>query len=128
MPSFTWDHVHLRSPDPDAAARFYAEMFEARVANRVESGSSLRVTLDVGGQSVFIDRVPPGTALAPEPPYIGVEHIALAVRDLDQVAAALRRKGAVFVSDVHSPRPGLKIAFVRAPDGVQVELLERSPS
>lgn len=122
---FTWDHVHLRSPDPDRAAEAYVDLFAARVLDRAEADGRLRVTLDLGGQRVFIDRVPPGTAAAPPTPYVGVEHVGLAVDDLHAVAAELRRRGAVFTVEPHQPRPGVWIAFVQAPDGVQVEVLQR---
>ena len=29
MRNYTYDHVHLRSPDPDAIARFFETMFNA---------------------------------------------------------------------------------------------------
>ena len=28
MPSFTWDHVHLRTPDPEATAQWFERMLE----------------------------------------------------------------------------------------------------
>ena len=31
MRSYIYDHVHLRSPDPDATARFFETMFQAEV-------------------------------------------------------------------------------------------------
>ena len=41
-------------------------------------------------------------------------------------SAELKAKGAEFASEPHDLRPGLKIAFVRAPGDVRIELLERS--
>jgi hypothetical protein len=48
------------------------------------------------------------------------------VDDLDAAAADLKSKGAVFSTEPHQLRPGLKIAFVRAPGDVRIELLERA--
>jgi lactoylglutathione lyase len=31
MTKFTWDHIHLRSPNPEATATFYERMFGAEV-------------------------------------------------------------------------------------------------
>ena len=36
MAKFTHDHVHLRSPDPEATAQFYERMFGAEVLRRVK--------------------------------------------------------------------------------------------
>ena len=40
--------------------------------------------------------------------------------------AALRARGARFVVEPHSPRPGLKIAFLEGPEKLRIELLERA--
>ena len=61
----------------------------------------------------------------PPPPFRGLEHLGLRVDDLDAAAAALKAKGAVFTLEPKEVRPGVRIAFVQAPDGAQVELLQR---
>lgn len=128
MIEYKCDHVHLRSLDPEAAARFYIGMFGAKLVSRVEAGSVLRLTVDLGGLPLFIDRVPPGTHGPLPPPSLGVEHIGLIVTDLDAAARQLTERGAEFTLPPNSPRPGIRIAFVRAPDGAQIEILERSTS
>jgi catechol 2,3-dioxygenase-like lactoylglutathione lyase family enzyme len=35
MRDYQYDHVHLRSPDPDAMARFFETMFGAEVTRSV---------------------------------------------------------------------------------------------
>lgn len=125
MTRFAMDHVHLRSPDPVRTADFYVEMFGARPVGRMQNGAALRVMLDLGGLPLFIEQVPPGTASPPAPPFLGVEHIGLRVQDMDAAVAELRRKGAEFVVEPNSPRPGVKLAFMQAPDGVRIEILQR---
>jgi len=120
---FTCDHVHLRSLDAKAAARFYVTMFDAVPT---PSGLEQREVVDLGGLTLFIEQVSPGTAATPPPPFLGVEHIGLSVTGFDAIVADLTVKGAVFAVAPHSPRPGIKIAFVQAPDGVAVEILERA--
>ena len=128
MSRYRIDHVHLRSPDPDRAAAFYTDMLGARQTGRQDTPAGLRVMLDLGGLAVFIERVPADTHRPPEPPFLGLEHIGLAVDDLDAVAAELRDRGVRFTMEPTSPRPGLKICFIEAPDGVRVELLQRAPA
>jgi catechol 2,3-dioxygenase-like lactoylglutathione lyase family enzyme len=52
MAKFTHDHVHLRSPDPEATAQFYERMFGAEVLRTVQQGKP-RVDLDLCGLKVF---------------------------------------------------------------------------
>jgi catechol 2,3-dioxygenase-like lactoylglutathione lyase family enzyme len=80
----------------------------------------------LGGLRLLIDEVPSETQPAPRPLFIGIEHIGLQVQNLDEAAAKLRAKGAQFLMEPNSPRPGLRIAFVQGPDSIRIELLERS--
>ena len=59
MRDYHYDHVHLRSPDPDATARFFETMFNAEVTRSIYPPGTLypgqmRVTMKVGGQKVLI--------------------------------------------------------------------------
>ena len=57
---------------------------------------------------------------------MGLDHFGLRVNNLDEAAADLKSKGAEFSMEPKDLRPGLRIAFVRAPGDVRIELLERS--
>jgi hypothetical protein len=48
------------------------------------------------------------------------------VDDLDATVAELKRRGAEFAVEPRTPGPGLKIAFLRAPENVRIEVLLRS--
>lgn len=125
MPAYALDHLHLRSPDPDAAARFYVEVMGARMRGREEGEGRLRVTVVLGDVPLFIDRVPAATAGPPAPPFTGLEHLGLRVADIDAIAADLKGRGAEFETEPYDMRSGLRIAFVRGPDDVRIELLQR---
>ncbi len=66
------------------------------------------------------------TPAGPVDPYVGLDHFGLQVDNLEEAAADLRSKGAEFSMEPKDLRPGLRIAFVRAPGDVRIELLERS--
>lgn len=119
------DHLHLRSPDPEAAARFYVSALEARETGRQDVNGALRIMLDLGGLMLFIEAVPPETPKPPPAPFQGIEHIGLTVPDLDAAIAELAGKGVPLTSGPREVRPGLRIAFIDAPDQVRIELLER---
>lgn len=125
MARITWDHVHLRTPDPDAMAQWFETMLGAEVIRSMEQGKP-RVDLQLGGNRIFIAGTR-GEELnpAPQTPYRGLDHIGLLVTDLDDYVEGLKAKGAEFSKEPHSPRPGIKICFLRGPEGISVELLER---
>jgi len=59
MREYRYDHVHLRSSDPDATARFLETMFGAEVTRSVYPTGTLypgqqRITMRLGGQTVLI--------------------------------------------------------------------------
>jgi len=45
---------------------------------------------------------------------------------MDEAVAELKRRGAHFALEPRTIRPGVRIAFVQAPDNVRIELLERT--
>jgi catechol 2,3-dioxygenase-like lactoylglutathione lyase family enzyme len=99
MTQFTFDHIHLRSPDPEATAVFYERMFGAEVLRSTQQGEP-RVDIRLGGQIIFIAPIKgDNTAPPPSMPYRGLEHIGLAVTGIDQVVAELKAKGAEFTME-----------------------------
>jgi catechol 2,3-dioxygenase-like lactoylglutathione lyase family enzyme len=128
MATFTYDHVHLRSPDAEATARWYERMFGAEVIRSVQSDGRPRIDLNLGGVAVFIAQVPPEQIVAPPPqaPHLGLEHLGLRVEGIDAVVADLKAKGAEFTVEPKTIRPGVRIAFLRGPQNVPIELLDRN--
>ncbi|SHJ57602.1 Glyoxalase/Bleomycin resistance protein/Dioxygenase superfamily protein [Roseomonas rosea] len=126
MTRFAFDHVHLRSPDPDVTGQWFEDHLEAKRVRRVEGPNSLRVILDLGGLNLFIDRVPAGTPSVPPAPFLGIEHLALAVKGIDALVEELRGKDVRIVMEPNNPNPTTRIAFIEGPENVRVELLERS--
>jgi lactoylglutathione lyase len=132
MRDYRYDHVHLRSADPDAMGRFFETMFSAEVKRDIYPPGTLypgqqRVSMKVGGQKVLVAPAHPhdATGSAPEFPYYGVEHIGLTVDDVDAACEELRAKGAEIAIGPLTRSPGLRLAFVRGPEGVMVELVQR---
>jgi len=66
--------------------------------------------------------------LAAEKPGLqwGVDHFGMRVKgDFDGFCTGLRNKGVAFSMDPTDFNPTTRIAFIKAPDGVSVELLHR---
>ena len=127
MAKFTWDHIHLRTANPEAMAAWFEEMLGAEVIRTMQQGAP-RIDLKLGGADVFIMPVRDGdgTHAAPTIPYRGLDHFGVAVRGIDAIAAELKAKGAEFTMEPTTIRPGIRVCFIRAPEGVSVELLDRS--
>ncbi|GJE18314.1 VOC family protein [Methylobacterium marchantiae] len=122
--TFRFEHLHLRSLDAVKAGLFYVETFGAREVAREGGESVTRVVLDLGGLTLFIEQAPEAGPAA-KPPNRGIEHIGLAVDDIEGAVADLKKRGIGFVFDITDVRPGLRTAFLDGPDGVRIELLQR---
>ena len=129
MSPFKYDHVHLRSPDPEETARYYEKMFGAEIIRSVQSDGRERIDLNLGGLTVFIAKADPDKVGAPpEPPFQGLEHLGLAVHPIDEAVTELKKKGAEVTREPTTIRPGVRIAFIRGPQNVHIELLDRNAS
>lgn len=122
---FRFEHLHLRSSDAVAAAAFYVDTFGAREVGREGSPIVTRMILDLCGITLFIEHAPDANPPA-KPLNRGIEHIGLAVDDIEQAVSALKQQGIAFAIDITDVRPGLRTAFLDGPDGVRIELLQRS--
>jgi lactoylglutathione lyase len=127
MAKFTYDHIHLRSPNPEATAKYYERMFGAEIVRTMQQGKP-RIDLKLGGADIFIAPVAAGDGVNPAPttPYQGLDHFGLRVSGIDAIVAELKAKGAEFTREPTTVRPGVRVAFLRGPEGVSIELLDRN--
>lgn len=127
MALFEFDHMHIRSPDAEATAAWFERVLGAEVIRTMPQGKP-RIDLKLGGANIFIAPAGPGSGVNPNPanPYQGLDHFGMRVKGIDKVVADLKAKGANFTVEPHDVRPGTRIAFFKTPDGVLIELLERS--
>jgi len=128
MVKYTWDHIHLRTTNPEATAQWYERMLGAEVIRSMQQGAP-RIDLKLGGANIFIAPVTAGDGVNPPPktPYQGLDHFGLTVTGIDAIAAELKAKGVEFTREPTTVRPGVRVCFIRAPEGVSIELLERTP-
>lgn len=77
--------------------------------------------LDVGGQQIHLLELPNPDPVTGRPEHGGRDrHLALAVSDLDAIAAGLERAGVAYTRS----RSGRRALFCRDPDGNALELIE----
>jgi lactoylglutathione lyase len=126
MVKYTWEHIHLRSPDPASTAQWYQDKLGAEVIRTPLPDGSTRYDLDLTGQKVFIALADPSkTGAPPQIPYMGLEHLGWTVENLDAAVAELKGKGVAFTMEPTTIRPGVRIAFLTAPQNVSIELIQR---
>jgi catechol 2,3-dioxygenase-like lactoylglutathione lyase family enzyme len=120
MPTVTWDHVHLRTPDPEAMAAWLADILGGEIVR-----GPGRIDVKLGGANVFILKADDKVNPPPVTPYQGLDHFGLVVKDIDAVAAEIKAKGVEFTKEPTTIRPGVRVCFIRGPQGISVELLDR---
>ncbi|MBU1226100.1 MAG: VOC family protein [Actinobacteria bacterium] len=118
-------HIHVKSADPRASAGWWADMFGAAILPESEFGAMLFAPVELDGIRINITSPDPseGTREVPAIPHYGLEHLGLLTKDLDGDLARFAQQGL----PIYERRPGAggyEIAFVGAPDGVCLELLQ----
>ncbi|MEM7366173.1 MAG: VOC family protein [Pseudomonadota bacterium] len=121
MAKFVPHHIHLMSHDAMAAAAFYEQMFGADVEASKGANGLPRANMRLGGQLILISTVDATVTQTAAGPHscLGLDHIGIAVDDLASAAAQLESQGAQFTM---APRG--RIAFIKGPDDVSIELVE----
>ena len=126
MPSYQYDHIHLRARDPQEMAAYYRDVFDAKVVEAMQPNGRPRIELDLDGLVILIaDSPAEDSPASPAEPYLGLDHFGLRVADVDETVTELKRRGAEIIDEPRTIRPGVRIAFVRAPENVRIELLQR---
>jgi catechol 2,3-dioxygenase-like lactoylglutathione lyase family enzyme len=119
MAAYRHEHIHLTTKDPRKTAKFYSEVMGAKVTKEENINGNLRIDIDLGGIPIRISSI---TGWGPE---LGMHHVGLFVDNMDKAVAELKSAGVEFVREPSSSQSGLKVAFIKTPDGVLIELMEK---
>lgn len=125
--SLAFDHVHLVAKNPRATADWYVENLGGRIVRSLDVKGAPQVYVSFGGFIVIVRGQRPAESAKDKPGLQwGVDHFGVRVKgDFDGFCDRLRSKGVTFSLDPTDFNPTTRIAFVNAPDGVSVELLNR---
>lgn len=118
-------HTRMRVSDLDQTIRFYAEVLGLEVLERKTSprGSQLAF-LKVPNSEELIEL----TSFPPSGPVRVQEdlvHLAFQVDNLEDTIAALGAKGVPITDGPTKTSSGSRFIFIDAPDGYEIELIER---
>jgi catechol 2,3-dioxygenase-like lactoylglutathione lyase family enzyme len=135
-PAFKFDHVHIISDDPEAAASWYVEMFGAEVTANTMARGAPQIFVALGGMTILIRGRRPGEAPAAASPIRhfadfsshdahGIDHFGFLYQgDLTAFCEELRAKGVSFPVALKRGVGGSLLCYVAAPDGVSIELMQ----
>jgi catechol 2,3-dioxygenase-like lactoylglutathione lyase family enzyme len=125
--SLSFDHAHVISTNPQATADWYVDRLGGKVERSVQIAGAPQIYISFGGAMVIVRGERPGEKAAGKPDLQwGLDHFGMRVTgDYDAFCAELRAKGVKFTMEPTVMNPTTRIAFIEAPDGVSVELLER---
>ena len=116
--SFAIQHVHVKTKDPKQTMQFYIDNLGATYVAEIPGrghrvnlhGLTLNITTLISAQN--------------HEQHYGIEHIALDTDDYSGAMSKLRENG-VRVLEELPPNNGRRVCFLEAPDGAQIELIEK---
>lgn len=126
---YWYDHVHLISPDPEKTAQFYEMAFKAkRVSAGKRPGGGSSVEVNIKGTRLLIMTPRDESQSVEDFPKRrhGLEHFGLQTDNIEAAITDLKAKGVNIVTEIREARPGVKIAFLMAPENVLIELVEKA--
>jgi lactoylglutathione lyase len=112
-------HVHVKTRDPKQTAQFYVDNFGATVKAEIP-GRGFR--LDLHGVQLNVTGL---IASQTHEQHYGIEHIAVDTEDYDGAVARMRQNGVRILEEQRAPNNGRRVCFIEAPDGAQMELIEK---
>ena len=119
MPKYSFDHVHLMSPNPTKTAEFYEKMFGAKhISTQDLGGGRPIININLNGTTVLISQTQGNDA------QTGLVHFGIQTDNLDKAVAELKAKDVKFTRDITEVRPGFRVSFFVGPENVPVELQE----
>jgi len=127
---FRINHIHLKAPDPGKTAEWYVKAFHFKIVSdqvRPFGDRFIRCTSEDGATAVNISGArngeTPGRGDASV--HYGLEHFGLDSADIDADIARLVGLGAEVLEGPVRTAPDTRIAFLKGPDDVRIELVEK---
>ena len=116
--AFGVNHVHVKTRDPKSTMQFYVEHLGATLIAEIGS-RGYRVNLH--GVTLNITGI---IETQHREQHHGIEHIAVDTDDYTATLARLRGNGVRILEEL-PPNNGRRVCFLEAPDGVQIEVIEK---
>ena len=126
--SFSIEHVSIRCRDIDKSVDYFERMFGAEIMLRRQLDESRRIVyLRIGDSMLELMEMGPASDPVDPREHYGVHHIGIKVDDFESAYRDLQTKGADFIGEPFEPTPGIRLVFLREPNGAIIELAKRDP-
>ena len=126
--SYSIEHVSIRCRDLEASVDYFRRMFDAEVILRRILDESRRIAfLRLGDSMLELMEMGPGSEPVEPREHYGVHHIGIKIDDFESAYQDLKAKGADFLGEPFEPTPGIRLVFLREPNGAVIELAQRDP-
>ncbi len=122
------NHLHFRSEDPDAAAKWYCDNFGADITSERPLSTTKSIQLELDGEHIMTisgEAEGENAIAGTTEPRFGLDHFGFETDDLMQLSERLKKNGVKFNCEPWTMPSGSMVAFVVAPDEVSVELIQR---
>ena len=124
--SIVFDHIHLISEDPQSTASWYVDKLGGAIISSDDVRGAPQIFVAFEGATIIVRGQRPGEQLGRKPGLLwGTDHFGFQVHgDFDGFCDELKEKGVTFTVDPVDFSPSVRIAYIEAPDGVSIELLQ----
>ena len=124
------NHIHIKVPDPESAAEWWAQAFNLKVVSDVvrPSGDRFIRCVSEGGLAINISGQRTGEKMGPADAnaHWGLEHFGFDSDDIEADIIRLKGLGAELLEGPRGAVGELRIAFLRTPSDVRIELIQQA--
>ena len=127
--SYSINHVHIRSANPEKSATWYEKYFDAKILfSREVMPGTITIAMDVGGTATLnISSQPPGSSDKTSPAQLntlGLEHFGFSTTDIEKDIYKFENAEVPVLMPITEITGGTKLAYIEGPDDVIIELVQ----
>ncbi|MBM3957894.1 MAG: VOC family protein [Gemmatimonadetes bacterium] len=127
--AFKINHIHLKTKDPKKTADWWVKAFNFKIVSDVTrpTGDRFISCRSEDGLGVNISGARTGDRMGPADGglHFGLEHFGLDSADIEADIRRLKGSGCELQEGPIEGAGGVRIAFLKAPDDVRIELVQR---
>ena len=119
-------HTRMRVNDIERTVKFYQDALDLKVARRSVSPRGAQIVFLAtpnSDEEIEICQLPNSPSVAVQPDLM---HLAFEVADMTEFTAKLEKRGFKLSDGPTKTGSGSVIAFIDAPEGYEIELIERA--
>lgn len=126
----SYNHIHMISPDPEAAANWFVKFLGAEIFADEELRGSRNIRMKLGDANLYIrgrresDKIAEAGGARP----YGIDHFCFTVSGIEGMLRHVEESGGTVSESLFSLPSGNRAAYVMGPDSVHIELIEPEAS